>query len=744
MADKKEWKVFIGVPGEDIEGLQSAYGPESNIKSQYTVKSEEKPTEDDIYATFPWAEERGYKVRVEEPGIFDKDIPAWQKGLEAFGVFGNEALSLPTFGASTLVRRATEAAFDDSDRPFSEKMKEASEIENYMEKQHPTASMLGTGLGFAGSLRYNPFGAVYGGASKLAGSVTPKIVQKVTPAVVKGALKVGARGVAPGVAFTTTGSLSEGRLPSEGELETSGAASLATDLALRGAGKLVSKIPGVDDALYSVSKRLGAKLPASKRTVKGMDLAQRVTGLRDRDLFNSTILSNHPQFGLTGTDSPLYAGTGGTTNTLLATIRASNTKAANSLAKRVKADIDVNEKALDKAYKEYLHSGTGIGSPDNIAYRQRALNDKYSGFTESIDTLNGKPLMIRVTKSADPAAATAAEADFLEELNRMYGAGELRFGLDFDPQSGTATPSAIMTAVGNITKNGSLYTRARQQAAADAGLAAIDRNIKYISKGTPKGLVPQWSEDHRALFRDAEEFASGREAAASGRRDLQTFVNETKPEVLKLGKKDPSLAKKAQQNAVLARRAGILSASLDNRGVAVPEGHMPPRIYPENKAVLNLLNSSEKGQKLAEAMRLRDSLASAYNILTNPKIKPAPVAKNVISRLVRAITGKTGTYAMQNVNLTGVDIGYALANASEGSKLASFMRKPVSKYIKMADTDAALKKAAGEAYDALISAAAGLSGRKASKSKAAKELEDNLKKMLGRGVSATFEGNKEE
>lgn len=715
MADKKTWNVYIGIPGEDIERVQENY-KDVPVRQKFIVDDDIEPTVDDVYRTFPWAKKGNYAVRVQEEPK-DKETKL-SKAVDSFAAFGNAALDMPTFGLASLIRRTGEALAEPGDESFSDKLARASAIERGIAERHPWATGLGTAAGIGASIRYNPMGPVIAAPLKAVGKLTPGIVSRAVPGFVKGTGNVIYRGAAPGVAFKTADVLSEGRLPTIEEEQQAGGASLAADLLLRGAGKAISKIPGVNRLPYIAAKTLGKKMPASPRTVSGLGLANREAGLND-----STIISNMPPAAPSGSDAPLYAGRGRATDSLLATIKGSNANTAKNLADRIggnakkgiEGDIAANERQLAASVKKYLGSKTGVGSPDNLAYRERMLNEKYAGLTEPMNTYDGKKLSIRVTKSSTPEGASAYEQDLLNELNRMSDRGELTLGMSYDPELGTATPAAIMQAARNITKNVSDFSAARAKAVQDVASERISKyGMPLFGKNMPASEVKSYFDDWRTWYREANAFREGREAVASGKHDLLTFIGETPAEIKNIDKiRGSEAAAKAQKGLVDAKRAGIMSNYLDNLYKVVPEGTELPSVYPKDAPVLEMLSASPEGQNLARAMFLHDSLNRSYNILTNPAIQPVTGWKGLASRLIRSIAGRTGTYSAQQLGLSGLDIAANRLSAGAGSKLGSVARMKASKALKAADVDETLRRAVSTLNTALVRSAAGLAGKKA-------------------------------
>lgn len=723
--EEKRWKIFVQIPDKDIEGVRAQYGDGQNIKSQYAYTSPDKPTVDQIRNTKGLEWTRDYPIQVIQ-SMETKEEEDRRKAHEARIAAFNSAMDTFTLGGSALARRALVGAMDSAgtDVPFTEAMGQARADELEMENEHSTASAAGTFAGLGLSLAAkNPFG-VAGAISKA--SKLPFLA------------RVALRGAAPGVAYKTADVLSEGRLPTVDEELGAGAGSLAADLVLRGAGKAVSKVPGVNKIGPGIARLVNKEArPVAQRQVEGFRVASESTGL-PRDLLSSTVLSSQPPVAPSGSSAPLYASMGRTTDNLLGTVKGSNSKAAASLARRVKKDLSDNDRALSAAIKKYQGgSRVGVGSPDNIDYRQRLLNDKYAGFIESMNTYDGKPLMLRVTKTSTPEGATRAEADLLNELSRMQASNEMGLGLSFDAEAGTATPAALMTAAANITKNNSVYTSARAKAAQDVVSDIIGRNSRFFGKGVNKRFVQDYFDDHRTLFREANAFAEGQRAVSSGRADLGSFLNETPREIGNIEKlRGPSAAAKAQKGIVNARKAGIMSEYLKNLGVATPEGSVPLPVYPKSNAVQELLKSSPEGSELLRRLFLKDSLGRSLSILTNPAVTQPTGAKGLLSRLVRAIVGKTGTYASQQLGLAGLEASYRTMGKADASKLASLLRMNSSKLKSLLG-----QKTVSEVLQPLVSRASGAAGKEAP---SISDIEKALRKASGMRVNVRFEGDKEE
>lgn len=680
MADKKTWNVYIGIPGEDIERVQANYKGVP-VRQKFTVDDDIEPTVNDVYKTFPWAKEGNYAVRVQEdPASRRKDGEdgAWE-------AFQHGAAGVYTWGGSDVARSAYHAATQD-ELPFSEAMGEAAARDEALEAEHPWASLAGAGAGLGlalgGDLAVSYFSGGTAtpvtvphavGATAKAASLASRVLRRQAPRAAAALF----RAALPGMVMKTTKSLSKGEVPTTEELVDAGTDSAAVGAGLNVLGASLSYIPAVNKLGPGLARIANKKNRVAKRTQEGFNVAKSTNAAKNDKLFVSKLLSNQPSAGATEGTVPLYAGYGEDTNNLLASIKANNTKAAESLAEsRVRPDLMRTEKDLNKAVIDYLGSKTGVGSPDNVAYRMRALNDKYAGLTESLNTYKSKPLMLRIAKGKSP---TKAESDLISELERMQAMNELRFGMSFDPATGSATPAAIMEATGNITKNGSRYTSRQQKAASDAGLSVLKRNRKFIGVGKDVP-VDQYADDYRTLFREANAFNEGKEAVSSGITDLDFFINGVPPEISDIQvMRGSQAAEKAQKGVVDARRSGIMSNYLSKRNKVTPKGTLPPAISPDSQPVIDMMSSTEKGAELLHQMAKRDGLMNSLLILTDPKLRPKNITASLMSRLIRAAIGKTGTYSLQNAGLGTLQATVYELSRSDTSKLASLMRQNASK-----------------------------------------------------------------
>lgn len=714
--EERRWRINIGISKDDaarleqqrldkegfMESVRTHFKPSLAIKPTYVTGVRKKPTDADIKKTLPWVEKYGLSYRVEP----DLDT-GFDRALEAFETTANTFQDLMTLG---LAKPARTAVFGGvlGDGDFKEGMKSAAEYEEDIESRHPYATLAAIPAAiYAGSMGLGLYPVVASAgknlAGKAAGTTVGRAVASRTPDLVSKSVGLVAPAGLTGASYATSNALAEGRLPTAKEEGMGAATAIAADLALRGTGKLVSKIPGAKKLSSSIDRKVYDEdaFPAARATKGAQEVRNTMGFSKDAAGFKQELMSHTPYNSAANRD-PIYLSTDPRVQTALVSVAASgDTKARDALRKDINRRLAVNDRALKEQLAKTTGSEAGLGSPTFTAVNKQAQLAEDKGLREFVK-ITGEPQPMLPVRTGAKGEKTVADDYVLNYLNDEKIQHKLPRGAEVDLKAGTANLAALRHATRNITADNVAENAEINKLAQISAARTLDKEFKRVNPGSTASFEKSILRNRR-LSRLEEEFNKAAELPTSKKASYLFDIGKAKDEVDLLSKVyGEGVAKNAQKEVVQARKAGLLSGSREALYNEVPEEGVRFKLPIDNPRVRSAIMSDNP--ELYREMQLHNMLVEARSIMNDPSLSAAKgsraLKKAMASHGIRAAASVTGSYGTQQGLLTLLEAAIALSKKSKARAVSSFLQKPVNQLSTLVGASPLPKSVVGKYFEA--------------------------------------------
>jgi len=715
--EERRWRINIGISKDDaarleqqrldeegfMESVRTHFKPGRAIKPTYVTSVRKKPTDADIKKTLPWVEKYGLSYRVEP----DRET-GFDRALEAFETTANTFQDLMTLGLAKPARTAVfGGALGEGD--FKEGMKSAAEYEEDIESQHPYATLAALPAAiYAGSkgLGLYPVAASAGKnlAGKAAGTTIGKAIASRTPGFVSKAAGLAVPAGLTGASYATSNALAEGRLPTAKEEGLGAAAAIAADLALRGTGKLVSKIPGAKKLSSSIDRKVYDEdaFPAARATRGAQEVRNTMGFSKDAAGFKQELMAHTPYNSAANRD-PIYLSTDPRVQTALVSVAASgDTRARDALRKDINRRLAVNDRALKEQLAKTTGSEAGLGSPTFTAVNKQAQLAEDKGLREFVKIKPGVDQPMLPVRTGDKGKKTAVDDYLLKYLNDESIQHKLPRGAEVDLKAGTANLAALRHATRNITADNVAENAEINKLAQISAARTLDKEFKRVNPGSTASFEKSILRNRR-LGRLEEEFNKAAELPTSKKASYLFDIGKTKDDIDLLSKVyGEDVAKNAQKEVVQARKAGLLSGSREALYNEVPAEGVRYKLPIDNPRVRSAIISDNP--ELYREMQLHNMLVEARSIMNDPSLSAAKgsraLKKAMASHGIRAAASVTGSYGTQQGLLTLLEAAIALSKKSKARAVSSFLQKPVNQLSTLVGASPLPKSVVGKYFDA--------------------------------------------